>query len=64
VRITRRTPVTVEDHVGLEQVGTGERGAHRALFLAVGPRIYTLASDGVPEAESRRYWASFQAAPP
>lgn len=62
--ITKRTPVELKARVGLEVLGTSHRGVYRALYFAIEERVYKLSTEGVPEAESRRYWQSFQAAAP
>jgi len=62
--ITKKTPVDLKDRVGLEVLGTSPRGVFRALYFAIGERVYKLSTEAVPEKESRRYWQSFQAAAP
>ena len=60
VREKSRTPVKVGAHVGLDVRGTASYGDSWVRILAVGPRIYVLASDGTTEAETTRYWTSFK----
>lgn len=62
--ITKKTPVELKDRVGLEVLGTSHRGVFRGLYFAVGERVYKLATEGVAESESRRFWQSFQTAAP
>ena len=58
-----RTPLTLSGHVGLDAAGVGIYGDSWVRVLAVGPRIYILATDGTSAKEHRTFCDSFKLRP-